>query len=1204
MPRLLKWALWALSLSLLITPTTSEGREPTEEEAQVIAQLVKRQARVNTDKKLDGWRLSMWEAPDPAGTLELLAKLPREEFRELNFADAKVTDEMLGILPEFSQVHTLNISRTLCTPQVFSHVVKMPELTQLKLGEEFTDEGLEQLIRCKKLSLLDLYRCLITPEGMKQIGKLTGLRELSISQIYQMDEGLSHLTGLTELTKLELKLTDCTDAGLAHLASMKKLKWLVVWSDQISDEGLKHLAGLTEIEHLGIASKTLTDAALTHLAGFPKLKVFSLGNSQATEAGRTKMQQMYPDANISIIIPKQQVLRRPPMNPNLSPQLAKALAERQVLMAQDLRPARFLLPGYAMVPGKDDKNWKQAHIFLHMSTVYQPPANAGPALKFTVIQPGYVGLAASWEDEGPLTDELRAQRKSLGQLVSDGWTLVGYADRLKSDDSLDRHYLLTRKFVAGEKYEVLTRLNTAPFLLGLSQQAASAGLGFIPETATISTLEKLPPRDPLAGRAEHDLVMVTAQEDPTPALPLGNGYLLGEISRQAIQLSARHELSLPTMDTASGVKFPHDSAPKNRPLEVVVLAMPETLEITVLRSQGDKLKLAWKYWYRMAGDDLYEQLVERMEHESRTQLVEELYSAGFKGKPYSKADAGEVDEKAATLMSEMDFVAQFAAIQILHTQIQTEGESPERISALSRAYANLSLLCEFSHTPARIAWQARSLLYAQRLQAVWPNSPLGDATRAYAWALVGRHQTALAAMAKMEAAGQALPSWLVPVAAFCKFDQPTMEKLTGDASVGALTRVLMLEGTLGYRDDAYVLQAADRVLETTPDCYRAIMEIWSYHSLGTRRRGAALYARSLNDHLLERLAALKYLPDKLAASLPKLSFELKTEEETGAFSHLIRLLPAIRELRSSAGQPAPQAIGNGAPGNDVLAAMLDDLVYVDILWQLATQKMSFGVPVDDELNAILPHIKDYWLSPTIACLYSDERLVNEAREIAKQRMQPADAIEAWFGLWDLLQFKVHPYFKTIKDTCSHHEDITLYDLRRDGSQPIRPQENYFPSFVRNMQLVAPHMPATIAWRVETDPAFTVEQGKEFARQYKDSAPVLYALGDRFAFEKQFDLAELCWKRFNRLVKSPEGWEHLAELYLEQGDEQHWLDSMEQALQQPAYGLEHAAINEELARHFMGKRDFRRALPYALHSAESYSGFGLLIAAACHEAMQD
>lgn len=1206
MPRCLKYALCAVVLLLLTIPALAQGREPTADEAHVIAELRKRSTHVGWREEIGGWRLFMSEGANLAEVWELLAKIPRQEFRELNFNYVNVTDEMLEILPEFSEVRILAMSHTQCTNKVLDQVIKLPELAHLILGDEFTDEGLDRLTKCEKLTILELWQCQITPEGMKQIGLLTGLQELEIRQMFQMDECLAHLAGLTELTRLELKTTDCSDAGLAHIANFKKMKWLVLHGDKVTDAGLAHLAGMKELERLGISNKSLTDAAIEHLAGFPKLQTFNLGNSQATEASRTKMGQMYPEAKITIIIPKKEVVRQPPLNPNLPPHIAKLMAEQQMLAAQDLRPGKPLLPGYQVVLGKNDKSWKEAHVFLHMGSVYYPPAEAGPLLTFSVTQPGYVGIAASWEDEGKLTDELRAQRRSLGQLVADGWMPIGYADRVKSDNTLDRHFLLTRKFAAGEKYEVLTRLKTAPFLIGPSQQAVQGAFAFIPPTASRRTLEKLPPRDPLAGRAEHDLVMVTAQEDPTPALPLENGYLLAEIARQAIQLAARHELSLSTADTTTGAKLPHDPAPKNRPLEVCVIAMPQSLEVTVLRAQNDKLRLAWKHWYSMEGDERYEQLVERMERESRTQLVEELHSAGFTGQPYAIVDKGDVDAKIPNLLSQMDLVAQFAVIQILHTQIQIEGESPERISALVRAYANLSLLTGMNYTPQRVAWQARSLLYAARLQALWPNSPLAKPTQSYAWALIGRHQTAIKILADLEAHAQPLPVWLAPVAHFCRFDQPLLEKFKNGTSLGALSRILLLESTFGYRDDSYVLQAAELVLETTPDCYLAINAISSFSALGPRRRGPALVEHAYAENFASRLSALNYVPEQFAKSLPELQRKLKSEGDSPSapFANTIKILSVIRELRESVGQSSPQTIGSGAPGNDVLAAMLDDLVFVHLLWRLAAQKFMLGVPVDEELNTILPYVKDYLYAPALACMYQDERQVKEARTIAQQRFHPADAIESWHGFDDLLQFERDPYFKTIREFCLRHEDATLYDVRSGSGEPIRPQEKHFPYFVGRMQLVAPHMPATIAWRVETDPTFTEDQGKEFARQYKDSAPVLYALGDRFAFEKKYDLAEACWRRYNRLVKNPHGWQLLAEMYLQKGDEELWLDTMERALEQPAQGLEHASINVDIATHYLGKRDYRRALPYAMHSAESYSSFGLLMGAACHEALQD
>ena len=92
----------------------------------------------------------------------------------------------------------------------------------------------------------------------------------------------------------------------------------------------------------------------------------------------------------------------------------------------------------------------------------------------------------------------------------------------------------------------------------------------------------------------------------------------------------------------------------------------------------------------------------------------------------------------------------------LHGLIRVDSQSPERLGALVRGYANLGLLTEFHWHPAHKALAARSLVYVQRMvfsdkqpaRALWH--------RAYAFALAGLHQQALD---DLQAAGKQGKSW-------------------------------------------------------------------------------------------------------------------------------------------------------------------------------------------------------------------------------------------------------------------------------------------------------------------------------------------------------------------------------------------------------------------------------------------------------------
>ena len=85
------------------------------------------------------------------------------------------------------------------------------------------------------------------------------------------------------------------------------------------------------------------------------------------------------------------------------------------------------------------------------------------------------------------------------------------------------------------------------------------------------------------------------------------------------------------------------------------------------------------------------------------------------GKPVPKEGHGRVPDGVYDRLGRMAFTDQFAAVRALHAAIRTDGPSPSRLAALSRAYANLGLLTEFQWDAASLAYKARAILYAQRL---------------------------------------------------------------------------------------------------------------------------------------------------------------------------------------------------------------------------------------------------------------------------------------------------------------------------------------------------------------------------------------------------------------------------------------------------------------------------------------------------------
>jgi tetratricopeptide (TPR) repeat protein len=112
-----------------------------------------------------------------------------------------------------------------------------------------------------------------------------------------------------------------------------------------------------------------------------------------------------------------------------------------------------------------------------------------------------------------------------------------------------------------------------------------------------------------------------------------------------------------------------------------------------------------------------------------------------------------------------------------------------------------------------------------------------------------------------------------------------------------------------------------------------------------------------------------------------------------------------------------------------------------------------------------------------------------------------------------------------------------------------------------------------------------------------------AFADWYSSQKQFDEAAK-WLR-TAIDQSPDllTYKLLARIYWMQGHEDKWVETLEEYLNQPDYGLSHGDVGETIARYYMGRKNWSKAMRYADAAAETYSNWGLAVAAECHEGMR-
>lgn len=295
---------------------------------------------------------------------------------------------------------------------------------------------------------------------------------------------------------------------------------------------------------------------------------------------------------------------------------------------------------------------------------------------------------------------------------------------------------------------------------------------WLPSTAPSSALAPAPARtgptpSPIEPATLSRLSLVKSAASGSPTVVLGRpvgprdlgvesglaeDILFRELIRQAVLLAARDERGLATRDEL--IDDALVDAPEDAP--GLVVASPERCQVhrMELRPIGEtqaepltseNLDIGIGPW-TPAEEFLIRHLnrpVTIMEQLSRTKIPAVLDGLGVKGEPNKyNADAAVppgVEEKLETL----GLVDHFQAVRELHEAIRVDGESPARLGALTRSYAQLAALTAHLWNPAHLAFEARAWLYAERMVARDPKSSWALRHRAFVGALNGVHHGAL-----------------------------------------------------------------------------------------------------------------------------------------------------------------------------------------------------------------------------------------------------------------------------------------------------------------------------------------------------------------------------------------------------------------------------------------------------------------------------
>jgi tetratricopeptide (TPR) repeat protein len=674
------------------------------------------------------------------------------------------------------------------------------------------------------------------------------------------------------------------------------------------------------------------------------------------------------------------------------------------------------------------------------------------------------------------------------------------------------------------------------------------------------------------------------------------GLLAREIIRQAILVAARDELGLPTRDELLG-----DAAPDAKGSETADFALIARLNgpasVRISRDVADKEPLLKHDVHPAAGIHDLVDLAKAAEAMSRTEFPQALKALGLEGTPNARrpeADlTGSVDER----LENLGFVDPLAAVRELHAAIRNDGESPARLGALVRGYAQLGVLNEFLWSSAHKVFKARAFLYAQRLIAHDPKSPWGLWHRAYIEALAGLHQRALDDLneARNLARGKdapKAPAWADTLAAYCRFDLVGLKKIAGpQAKFAGFLRLLALE--YPHHSDV-ALRAAKEVLATAPGCFRA-------HDVMYRVGGVS------NLHI-----ATMYAPQVLTQAVPARiraigSLPASVHEPINGNAGEVALVEALER----AGEPGEDA---GEPSWAVLGSLIRETRFVLVQHRLYFMTQWWHVPVEEFWNEARSLVARHRFQPYLLTMaigtpkadqafadsfdtswrtdleYAEDVMIQKLGTISDAKRRPA---------WSLVQLHMD---HLVRDFATQSD---LYWKPNAGDPSSNQHRELLIHNANKILLLSPENPYAMSQLIEMDWEAIQPRLADWEKKHGDFFPLVGAVARRYSVLKQYEKAREFLERY--IAELPEHWayERLAKNYFEQGDTARWLATLDQYLAAGEdHGLDHAKVRVEIADYYMGKSMWAKAQPYAEAAAETWAGWAMQCAVRCYEGMQD
>lgn len=691
--------------------------------------------------------------------------------------------------------------------------------------------------------------------------------------------------------------------------------------------------------------------------------------------------------------------------------------------------------------------------------------------------------------------------------------------------------------------------------------------------------------DPPAQRQILFLANDTAT-DPDHIVPL----LRRELFRQALLIAARDELGIATRDQSLR------EWEKPPPADLTLETIQRGFDLQVQLVAGGKV-VSQPTHVREVDNEKDAPIVDFCdiaEKMSRKEDVELLQSNGWGGAANRPApNDGPAPDEVERALSDFESLSQFQALRMTHAAIREKGESPARLAALVRGYANLARLTSFHWSLESRVFGARALLYAQRMV----NRDLGSAFalwhRAYARALVGLPHDALDDLtAAAKSGADQAPPWVVPLTDFCKYDLDGVSQLAR-RNQDATTWYLAFLCAEPCECQGAVMKTAQDAFKAMPDCQQILSTMCAWTGPGMLNSLSEVAPQIFSQTLAARLPAMPGMPGPILD-------EMRGLQRPGG--NPLGRETICNALIDESGSDRDR----GEPSWAVLGRLIQETTFEMTCRRAELIAFQWGIDASDYVEETRPLIAEHPFRQVIEAYGLAHQLTAAPMMDTLLAQSTVDVPHAALPLMTmLLRNAPRAKAETPWNRYLNYSDDLEPDITELAYLTGHLNSNHYKFgryWLHRLQRVSPDAPLLIAAAILGQ--YDVKETDAWLSQNSVYPLILNAQAQHLTSLGKYTDAAGALEQYLAVSPDSGGYDALANLYRRLGRDDDWLEVKKASLGTPDYGLEHERTQVEIADFFMRKGQYSSALPYADAAAQTAAASGLLCDAAVHADMGD